>query len=120
MAERDGRLQPGDQLLSVNNEDLRNATQDVAAALLKVLGTSMRSLISPLPSSSSFSSISTNYSFYFFQRIAGRVVIEIARLKPGTSSRPSSMSSLQNLQPGTESMSSMENVLPPVGFGKEG
>lgn len=27
---------PGDQILSVNNEDMRNATQDVAARSLKV------------------------------------------------------------------------------------
>ena len=36
MAERDGHVLPGDQILSVNEVDLRTATQDVAAALLKV------------------------------------------------------------------------------------
>lgn len=36
IAEADGRLQAGDQILSVNGEDLKNATQDVAAAALKV------------------------------------------------------------------------------------
>ncbi|XP_022779810.1 multiple PDZ domain protein-like isoform X3 [Stylophora pistillata] len=78
IAEADGRLQAGDQILSVNGEDLKNATQDVAAAALK--------------------------------RTSGRVILEVARLKHGTSSRPSSMSSLPNMQPGTESLSSMENI----------
>lgn len=36
IAEADGRLQAGDQILSVNGEDLKNATQDVAASALKV------------------------------------------------------------------------------------
>ena len=36
VAEVDGRLKPGDQIISVNNEELRNATQEHAAALLKV------------------------------------------------------------------------------------
>lgn len=35
VAEADGRLQPGDQILSVNGEDLRNATQEIAAGVLK-------------------------------------------------------------------------------------
>ncbi len=37
IAYRDGRLLPGDQILSVNNEDTRNATQDYAAQILKVI-----------------------------------------------------------------------------------
>jgi len=78
IAESDGRLLAGDQILSVNGEDLKNATQDIAAAVLK--------------------------------RTTGRVILEVARLKHGTSSRPSSMSSLPNIYPGTESMSSMENI----------
>lgn len=36
IAYRDGRLMPGDQILSVNNEDTRNATQEFAAQILKV------------------------------------------------------------------------------------
>ncbi|XP_077981370.1 multiple PDZ domain protein-like [Glandiceps talaboti] len=35
VAEADGRLVQGDQIYSVNGEDLRNATQDIAAAVLK-------------------------------------------------------------------------------------
>jgi len=35
-AEADGRLMQGDQILSVNSEDMRNATQEYAAAVLKV------------------------------------------------------------------------------------
>ncbi|KAK3752223.1 hypothetical protein QZH41_002758 [Actinostola sp. cb2023] len=50
VAERDGRVLPGDQILAVNGEDLRNATQDVAASLLK--------------------------------RTTGKVVLNLARLKP--------------------------------------
>ena len=36
IAEADGRLQPGDQILSVNGEDLKNASQEIAAGVLKV------------------------------------------------------------------------------------
>lgn len=32
----DGRLMQGDQILSVNSEDIRSATQEAVAALLKV------------------------------------------------------------------------------------
>lgn len=36
VAEADGHLMQGDQILSVNGEDLRGASQEEAAALLKV------------------------------------------------------------------------------------
>ncbi|XP_056019674.1 multiple PDZ domain protein-like isoform X4 [Ostrea edulis] len=36
-AESDGRLMQGDQILAVNKEDMRNATQEYAAAVLKTL-----------------------------------------------------------------------------------
>nr|DBA28120.1 TPA: hypothetical protein GDO54_008526 [Pyxicephalus adspersus] len=36
IAETDGRLMQGDQILTVNGEDVRNATQEAVAALLKI------------------------------------------------------------------------------------
>ena len=36
VAEADGRLMQGDQILAVNGEDMRNSTQEYAAAVLKV------------------------------------------------------------------------------------
>lgn len=36
VSESDGRLMQGDQILAVNGEDMRNATQEYAAAVLKV------------------------------------------------------------------------------------
>lgn len=36
LVESDGRLTQGDQILSVNGEDVRSATQEAVAALLKV------------------------------------------------------------------------------------
>lgn len=36
IADADGRLMQGDQILIVNGEDVRNATQEAVAALLKV------------------------------------------------------------------------------------
>lgn len=36
LVDTDGRLMQGDQLLSVNGEDVRSATQEATAALLKV------------------------------------------------------------------------------------
>lgn len=38
IADTDGRLMQGDQILAVNGEDVRNANQEAVAALLKVLG----------------------------------------------------------------------------------
>lgn len=37
VAEADGRLMQGDQILAVNGEDMRNATQEYAASILKVV-----------------------------------------------------------------------------------
>lgn len=37
LVDTDGRLTQGDQILSVNGEDVRSATQEAVAALLKVL-----------------------------------------------------------------------------------
>lgn len=36
IADLDGRLMQGDQILMVNGEDVRNANQEAVAALLKV------------------------------------------------------------------------------------
>lgn len=36
IADTDGRLMQGDQILTVNGEDVRNANQEAVAALLKV------------------------------------------------------------------------------------
>lgn len=36
LVDSDGQLMQGDQILSVNGEDLRSATQEATAALLKV------------------------------------------------------------------------------------
>ena len=55
---------------------------------------------------------------FFCQRTSGRVILEIARLKHGTSSRPSSMSSLPNIQLGAGSLSSMENIAVNIPLGK--
>ncbi len=41
VAESDGRLMPGDQILQVNTEDMRNSTQEQAAAVLKVRAKSL-------------------------------------------------------------------------------
>lgn len=38
-AELDGRLMQGDQILSVNSEDTRHASQEAVAAMLKVTHT---------------------------------------------------------------------------------
>ena len=37
IAESDSRLMTGDQIIEVNGQDLRNATQEYAAAILKVV-----------------------------------------------------------------------------------
>ena len=44
VAEADGRLMQGDQILAVNSEDMRNSTQEYAAAVLKVTFATINSL----------------------------------------------------------------------------
>lgn len=44
IADADGRLVQGDQILTVNGEDVRNATQEAVAALLKVKANAARTL----------------------------------------------------------------------------
>ena len=112
IAEADGRLQPGDQILSVNGEDLRNATQEIAAGVLKASFLT----ISPAMLHQSYATLSNDS--VLLQRTTGRVSLEIARLKHGTNSRPSSMSSLPNIQLGAESLSSMENISVQIPLGK--
>ncbi|XP_047379861.1 multiple PDZ domain protein isoform X4 [Sciurus carolinensis] len=48
IADADGRLMQGDQILMVNGEDVRNATQEAVAALLKVSEGSLSSFTLPL------------------------------------------------------------------------
>uniref|UniRef100_A0A8D2DG67 Multiple PDZ domain protein n=1 Tax=Sciurus vulgaris TaxID=55149 RepID=A0A8D2DG67_SCIVU len=48
IADADGRLMQGDQILMVNGEDVRNATQEAVAALLKVSDGSLSSFTLPL------------------------------------------------------------------------
>lgn len=71
-ADADGRLTQGDQILSVNGEDVRAATQEATAALLKVgstdwAGTPIRTL--------TFKNLS--------QRCAGPIKLEVGRFKAG-------------------------------------
>lgn len=40
-AELDGRLMQGDQILSVNGDDARHASQEAVAAILKVLNSTL-------------------------------------------------------------------------------
>lgn len=44
VADADGRLCPGDQILSVNGDDMRTATQDYAAQLLKAINSALKLL----------------------------------------------------------------------------
>lgn len=53
VAELDGRLTPGDRLISVNNKDIKNATLDQAVQALKgtLQGIVRLGIAKPLPSS---------------------------------------------------------------------
>ncbi|XP_055207012.1 multiple PDZ domain protein isoform X9 [Gorilla gorilla gorilla] len=57
IADADGRLMQGDQILMVNGEDVRNATQEAVAALLKVSEGSMSSFTFTLSGSSTSESL---------------------------------------------------------------
>ncbi|XP_032156110.1 multiple PDZ domain protein isoform X14 [Sapajus apella] len=60
IADADGRLMRGDQILMVNGEDVRNATQEVVAALLKVSEGSLSSFTFPLSGSSTSESLESS------------------------------------------------------------
>lgn len=58
IAESDSRLMTGDQIIEVNGQDLRNATQEYAAAILKVMLDCVplsAAFLSPQPNSSDIS-----------------------------------------------------------------
>ncbi|XP_054513896.1 multiple PDZ domain protein isoform X11 [Pan troglodytes] len=60
IADADGRLMRGDQILMVNGEDIRNATQEAVAALLKVSEGSLSSFTFPLSGSSTSESLESS------------------------------------------------------------
>ncbi|XP_030670846.1 multiple PDZ domain protein isoform X9 [Nomascus leucogenys] len=60
IADADGRLMQGDQILMVNGEDVRNATQEAVAALLKVSEGSLSSFTFPLCGSSTSESLESS------------------------------------------------------------
>ncbi|XP_046315310.1 multiple PDZ domain protein isoform X8 [Marmota monax] len=60
IADADGRLMQGDQILMVNGEDVRNATQEAVAALLKVSEGSLSSFTLPLSGISTSESLESS------------------------------------------------------------
>uniref|UniRef100_A0A452V1P0 Multiple PDZ domain protein n=1 Tax=Ursus maritimus TaxID=29073 RepID=A0A452V1P0_URSMA len=60
IADADGRLVQGDQILTVNGEDVRNATQEAVAALLKMSEGSLSSFTFPLSGSSTSESLESS------------------------------------------------------------
>ncbi|XP_053428540.1 multiple PDZ domain protein isoform X13 [Nycticebus coucang] len=60
IADADGRLMQGDQILMVNGEDVRKATQEAVAALLKVSEGSLSSFTFPLSGSSTSESLESS------------------------------------------------------------
>ncbi|EPQ14443.1 Multiple PDZ domain protein, partial [Myotis brandtii] len=60
IADADGRLMQGDQILMVNGEDVRNATQEAVAALLKMSECSLSSFTFPLSGSSASESLESS------------------------------------------------------------
>ncbi|XP_046953969.1 multiple PDZ domain protein isoform X6 [Lynx rufus] len=60
IADADGRLVQGDQILTVNGEDVRDATQEAVAALLKMSEGSLSSFTFPLSGSSTSESLESS------------------------------------------------------------
>uniref|UniRef100_A0A8C7EUS6 Multiple PDZ domain protein n=1 Tax=Neovison vison TaxID=452646 RepID=A0A8C7EUS6_NEOVI len=60
IADADGRLVQGDQILTVNGEDVRSATQEAVAALLKMSEGSLSSFTFPLSGSSTSESLESS------------------------------------------------------------
>lgn len=67
-AQVDGRLAQGDHILSVNGEDLRAATQEQGAALLKVISFTLSRNLTPA-----------------LQTVMGKVTLTVGRLKASKS-----------------------------------
>ncbi|XP_004373554.1 multiple PDZ domain protein isoform X3 [Trichechus manatus latirostris] len=80
IADADGRLMQGDQILMVNGEDVRNATQEAVAALLKVSEGSLSSFTFPLSGSSTSESVeSTSKKNALASEIQGLRTVEIKK-----------------------------------------
>ncbi|XP_006864570.1 PREDICTED: multiple PDZ domain protein [Chrysochloris asiatica] len=80
IADADGRLMQGDQILMVNGEDVRNATQEAVAALLKVSEGSLSSFNFPLSGSSTSESLeSTSKKNALASEIQGLRTVEIKK-----------------------------------------
>lgn len=75
-AELDGRLMQGDQILSVDSEDTRHASQEAVAAILKVPRT-CDLLLQPLTSHTH----THTHSWPVLQCARGPVRLELGRLK---------------------------------------
>ncbi|XP_074250937.1 multiple PDZ domain protein isoform X9 [Saimiri boliviensis] len=79
IADADGRLMRGDQILMVNGEDVRNATQEVVAALLKVSEGSLSSFTFPLSGSSTSESLESSSKRNASSEIQGLRTVEIKK-----------------------------------------
>lgn len=82
-ADADGRLTQGDQILSVNGEDVRSATQEATAALLKVRepGTGNRKRF---PGAVTGNGEGFNHGVpCVWQRCSGPITLEVGRFKAG-------------------------------------
>uniref|UniRef100_H3C697 PDZ domain-containing protein n=1 Tax=Tetraodon nigroviridis TaxID=99883 RepID=H3C697_TETNG len=68
-AELDGRLMQGDQILSVDGEDTRHASQEAVAAMLKCARGSVRLELGRLKAASWVSSGGSQVSFFFSPQV---------------------------------------------------
>ncbi|KAF6327688.1 multiple PDZ domain crumbs cell polarity complex component [Rhinolophus ferrumequinum] len=84
IADADGRLMQGDQILMVNGEDVRNATQEAVAALLKMSEGSLSSFTFPLSGSSTSEALETSSKNALTSEIQGLRTLEIKK-GPGDS-----------------------------------
>ena len=103
VAESDGRLLQGDQIITVNGEDMKTATQEEAAAILKVWIQVKVWIMSFAFQIITVLNISIRYlnmviCNWILQTLMGKITMTVGRLKAGSrsSSRRSSSQSGQS------------------------
>lgn len=108
LVDSDGQLMQGDQILSVNGEDLRSATQEATAALLKVR-------LTPTIKPSSFNStqMAAKQSVALcLQCCVGPIKMEIGRFKAGPFHSERRLSQCSLVQDGHSKVSKVQRISP--------
>ncbi|XP_034149618.1 inaD-like protein isoform X2 [Esox lucius] len=112
-AELDGRLMQGDQILSVNGEDMRQASQETVAAILKCARGMVLLELGRLKAASWISSRHTSQGSQMSQVSTSSTVV---MPRPPLNSTPSTSQLINNWKPTTETMTSSKSAVADSGM----